>query len=51
MVDMKWYRKLQVMISMVGIVSLLLVGCSKTETTDSKVAEGDNTPKIKAVTT
>lgn len=48
---MKWYRKLQVMISMVGIVSLLLVGCSKTETTDSKVAEGDNAPKIKVVTT
>lgn len=48
---MKRYRKLQVIISMVSIISLLLVGCSKSETTDSKVAEGDNTPKIKVVTT
>ena len=48
---MKRYRKLQVIISMISIISLLLVGCSKSETTDSKVAEGDNTPKIKVVTT
>lgn len=48
---MKWYRKLQIIVSMVGIISLLLVGCSKAETTDSKAAEGDNTPKIKIVTT
>lgn len=48
---MKRYRKLQVIISMVSIISLFLAGCSKSETTDSKVAEGDNTPKIKVVTT
>ena len=48
---MKRYRKLQVIISMVCIISLLLVGCSKSKTTDSKVVEGDNTPKIKVVTT
>lgn len=48
---MKRYRKLPIIVSMVGIISLLLVGCSKTETTDSKAAEGDNTPKIKIVTT
>lgn len=48
---MRRYRKLQVIISMVSIISLLLVGCSKSKTTDSKVVEGDNTPKIKVVTT
>lgn len=48
---MKRYRKLQVIIGMVSIISLLLVGCSKSDTTDSKVVEGDNTPKIKVVTT
>lgn len=47
---MKQYRKLQVIISVACIVSLLLIGCSKAETTDSKVA-GDNTSKIKVVTT
>lgn len=47
---MKRYRKLQVIISVACIVSLLLIGCSKSETTDSKVA-GDNTTKIKVVTT
>lgn len=47
---MKRYRKLQVIISVACIVSLLLIGCSKAETTDSKVA-GDNTSKIKVVTT
>lgn len=48
---MKWYRKLEVIISMVGIISLLLVGCSKAESTDSKATDGDNTSKIKVVTT
>lgn len=47
---MKRYRKLQVLICVACIVSLLLIGCSKAETTDSKVA-GDNTSKIKVVTT
>ncbi|WP_312492991.1 metal ABC transporter substrate-binding protein [Anaerosporobacter sp.] len=47
---MKRYRKLQVIICVACIVSLLLIGCSKAETTDSKVA-GDNTSKIKVVTT
>ena len=47
---MKRYRKLQVIICVACIVSLLLIGCSKVETTDSKVA-GDNTSKIKVVTT
>lgn len=47
---MKRYRKLQVIISVACIVSLLLIGCSKAETTDSKVA-GDNSSKIKVVTT
>lgn len=51
MVGMKWYRKLQVLLSTTVIICLLLVGCSKAETTDSKVAEGDNAPKIKVVTT
>jgi zinc transport system substrate-binding protein len=48
---MKHFRKLQVIISVACVVSLLLVGCSKSETTDSKVAESDNTSKIKVVTT
>lgn len=47
---MKRYRKLQVIICVACIVSLLLIGCSKAETTDSKVA-GDNTSRIKVVTT
>lgn len=47
---MKRYRKLQVIICVACIVSLLLIGCSKVETTDSKVA-GDNTSRIKVVTT
>lgn len=47
---MKRYRKLQVIICVACIVSLLLIGCSKAETTDSKVA-GDNISKIKVVTT
>ena len=47
---MKRYRKLQVIICVACIVSLLLIGCSKAKTTDSKVA-GDNTSKIKVVTT
>lgn len=47
---MKRYRKLQVITCVACIVSLLLIGCSKAETTDSKVA-GDNTSKIKVVTT
>lgn len=48
---MKKYRKLQAVLSMAVIICLLLVGCSKSETTDSKVAEGNNIPKIKVVTT
>lgn len=48
---MKWYKKLQVIVSMAVIICLLLVGCSKSEATDSKVAEGDNTPRVKVVTT
>lgn len=51
MVLMKRYRKLQAIISVVCMVSLLFVGCSKSDKTDSKETESDNASKIKVVTT
>ncbi|WP_455714792.1 metal ABC transporter substrate-binding protein [Anaerosporobacter sp.] len=48
---MKRYTKLQVLISVVCITVLLLVGCSKANTTDSKETQSDSTSKIKVVTT
>lgn len=48
---MKRYKKFQAIISLVCMVSLLFVGCSKADATDSKETDSVNTSKIKVVTT
>ncbi len=48
---MKCYRKLGAVISILCMISLFVVGCSNSETTNSKGAESDSASKIKVVTT